>query len=608
MKINKIKEILETFSKNNQRCILIDGPWGIGKTTVVKEFISKNKKDLKKQKTSIVYVSLFGKKSVDEIHTEIYTRLHPKKAVVKNLVGLIPSAVSLFSGVGNIANAISFATQIGENNIDVLKVSSKAMSLLDDTTEDISNIASGAEIVIDKMSKFTPKAIVILDDFERVCDTLEPNELLGYINKLFLEEVKVVVLSCSQEINNPDEFGKFKEKVIDRAYLVQATDDEIIRGYFEKILNGKHALGSEIIKIINNNLRNAQKIARLFGEVVDNCKGLKVEDYDQLLLHIALVVVNDNFITKQGNSNEVKPNMRDDVFTKNLAVSIRENMVGGDSIKLYHINKILEQLNQVDNSEIKKQINEYLLNDILDIYYYDKYDEIEKYYNINSNEYSFLNKNLFYLGEAELKEALLAQAKIFLNPNTDIGSIKKYIEQILVNLFKYRWVAEGLIDYEQIKTRLIELIKDGQYEYEELNRRSWGLECKEYSKFLQEFEIDLKPVRICQVISKIKELVKRQDIDLEVQILNAMNTSLLYTSDKLDEKFLELLKTNEFFLPDLSNTITSQEWKTAGVMCLVASKHNFQSELHDYINVTYANCDVITREKVDTLLTWLIKE
>ena len=79
MKIDKLKEIFKNFYCNNDRAILIDGVWGVGKTHTILEFLE----SLEFCKTRVPfsakykYVSLFGKSNIDEIHTEIYRQFHP---------------------------------------------------------------------------------------------------------------------------------------------------------------------------------------------------------------------------------------------------------------------------------------------------------------------------------------------------------------------------------------------------------------------------------------------------------------------------------------------------------------------------------------------------
>lgn len=83
MNIVKINEVLENFIMNKEtKSILIDGPWGCGKTYQINEFM---KKFINNKTNKIYYLSLFGLESIDEIHTTLYYQLHPNKKTFKKI-------------------------------------------------------------------------------------------------------------------------------------------------------------------------------------------------------------------------------------------------------------------------------------------------------------------------------------------------------------------------------------------------------------------------------------------------------------------------------------------------------------------------------------------
>jgi len=54
--------------------VMINGPWGVGKTFLIKSFISslKNKKSI-----TPIYISLYGKSTASQIDEDIFQQLHP---------------------------------------------------------------------------------------------------------------------------------------------------------------------------------------------------------------------------------------------------------------------------------------------------------------------------------------------------------------------------------------------------------------------------------------------------------------------------------------------------------------------------------------------------
>ncbi len=85
MKSNDIPVILEKFYTSNQRTILIDGPWGSGKTYQVKEFLKKNKNN----KSKTYYISLFGKKQLMKLILNYITKFILGEVELKKILDLV---------------------------------------------------------------------------------------------------------------------------------------------------------------------------------------------------------------------------------------------------------------------------------------------------------------------------------------------------------------------------------------------------------------------------------------------------------------------------------------------------------------------------------------
>ena len=113
MDIQNLKDVFQKFAVDHNRAILVDGAWGIGKTYYVLQFLKEFKQTKNKQK--IAYVSLFGKTSIDEVHTEIYSRLHPVKQNSKRIIQIIPKVAPLLGAVGDIVSSLEFALKDGES-------------------------------------------------------------------------------------------------------------------------------------------------------------------------------------------------------------------------------------------------------------------------------------------------------------------------------------------------------------------------------------------------------------------------------------------------------------------------------------------------------------
>ncbi len=202
----KIFDILKDFTNNDYKSILIDGVWGIGKTYQINRFLKefvKEKKNIKE--LNVLYVSLFGKESIEDLHTELYFKSHPGKIKFKQIVKFALHSISIAASL----------TAINNENISL----------------DFSLGIPEDKKTKDKIEKKNKTNIVILDDLERKSSQLKYDALLGYLNKLFLENIKVVIICSEREIieNESDSFKKFKEKVFDRYYSVSRANEDILK-------------------------------------------------------------------------------------------------------------------------------------------------------------------------------------------------------------------------------------------------------------------------------------------------------------------------------------------------------------------------------------------
>lgn len=194
--------------------VMIDGEWGCGKTYFVKNELMKEVEDHIKDKDDensvkkIIYLSLYGMKSIDDISKQMVY-----EAYLNNLDG---------------AKSIA-------------KVGIKFSRILLPTVFDVINNKLGVNIDKEKISETIcefaslKNTLLIFDDLER-CDC-PINEVLGYINS-FVEQdhLKVIIIS------NQKELGKnFYNKNLELKYLVAADSKILIKEKDddeEKILNG----------------------------------------------------------------------------------------------------------------------------------------------------------------------------------------------------------------------------------------------------------------------------------------------------------------------------------------------------------------------------------
>ena len=177
-KVDIEKRLEEILKRKVGTCIVLDGEWGVGKTTFWKNF-----SDTKFNEKS-VYVSLFGKESIQEIKQEIGIQIYKRNKYIKEI------EKSKADQVFNLA---------------------------------IPNLGSALMGCISLFKKEDFKDTVIcFDDFERISDKLNLKDILGLISE-YKEQQNchiVMILNSSKmttitESNQNEQDKNFKDQEVE---------------------------------------------------------------------------------------------------------------------------------------------------------------------------------------------------------------------------------------------------------------------------------------------------------------------------------------------------------------------------------------------------------
>ena len=89
MNKRNILDDLNKFIDSDYNIILLDGPWGSGKTYLLNEYVKANDS----KGVRFYYVSLHGMKNIDEINTNLFMKVHPD---AKNINDIVPNVINPF--------------------------------------------------------------------------------------------------------------------------------------------------------------------------------------------------------------------------------------------------------------------------------------------------------------------------------------------------------------------------------------------------------------------------------------------------------------------------------------------------------------------------------
>lgn len=219
-----VKEYLTyytSFPHPPHYAVLLNGPWGIGKTYLLKEFLG----SLPSKGAKYIYISLYGLTTLDEIDDVLFREMYP---VFDN------------KGAKITGRAVKALGKYFNISIDL-----KANELLD---------RANAEIFV-------------FDDLER-CN-ISVNRVLGYINEFVEHEGRKAIIICNEkEIKDKADYTRVREKLIGKTLEIQSALEQALSAFLALVKDdqSREFIASQIdeISIIYhqselNNLRVLQQ-------------------------------------------------------------------------------------------------------------------------------------------------------------------------------------------------------------------------------------------------------------------------------------------------------------------------------------------------------------
>lgn len=257
-----IKKFLDEYlaKPSNDYAVLITGCWGSGKTYFISQYMGGKKihkvRDwlMDSVNRTVVYISLFGVKSRDDIENRIFEVLHPHLEETEN-------------------------SDFAKSGISLIK----ALASLTPLTKDFGAQACDAMVLFNdalcKKAKRSKKGLVVVfDDVERT--DMDSPELLGYINE-YVEHLGVsCILLADKErwdeanampVNRPTlhRLASTQEKVIGKIFNIQTTIDDVLAVW----LKDNEFLDERLLKILRKHESIIKEVIQRSS--VNNFRSLK---------------------------------------------------------------------------------------------------------------------------------------------------------------------------------------------------------------------------------------------------------------------------------------------------------------------------------------------
>lgn len=372
MKADYINNIIESYDKSPYECILIDGPWGVGKSYAIKEALKNN--------NNVCNISMFGLKDAQEIYHEVFFQLAMKdKKKIRILISKVINAYSTVSG--------KMATIKGV----------------------IESLVTEKELFLNISKGFSDLHFIIIDDLERMNYNINLQEVFGIIDELKrCNYVKVILVANTKEISQKELFHQYSEKVIDRTYSITERPEKV---YWAN-LKIHHAFITEFLsKHPVKNLRTLQKAQNLYDDIRLRLQNsYKDEFYTEIRLACYAIVVEtiDNLYYRMPDSNQTDTMMK---FIQESQNKLESRIIN------YYL-----QGTKISNNMVE----------ILQKYYENKFeinaDEIDAEYQIFIHAGDKAN---YYKSDDELKQVLPSLAQNVIQ-ETNIAKMLRYADEYFI--------------------------------------------------------------------------------------------------------------------------------------------------------------------------------
>ncbi|MBF7065467.1 P-loop NTPase fold protein [Aliarcobacter butzleri] len=271
---------------SNHKIIMLSGKWGSGKTFFWKDKIIENLNKEKDKKIPNHYISLYGKKSIEEIENEIFLKIFESVDSFESR----EKAVKLSKNVVNLLSSFSSTVNFFGVNLDISKISDKPFDKLEEILKN-NKLQKAVEYL-------NSGAIICFDDFERKSKDIDLNDLFGFITQLTLNfSCKVVIILNDDAFEESDKtiFSNVKEKSVSKYLKYEPTIKELFEIIFG---NESYKKLDEYKELILQTIQEADILnARVYIQILDNLIEWIINNQDKNENTLrSLILVNMNFI------------------------------------------------------------------------------------------------------------------------------------------------------------------------------------------------------------------------------------------------------------------------------------------------------------------------
>jgi len=368
----------------NGEILMLSGVWGSGKTHFWKNEMEKELiNTLRREDKSYVYISLYGKDSIEELQNEIQQlSYHFSPDDDKSIIS---STFAVFTKVASFMPKVSFNAFGMGMKVDAEKTVEKLEE---------ENIKQQIEKGVGRLKD---GGIICFDDFERKSSKIDLNDLFGFITNLTEVFKTKTIIITNQEFfkeNDSELFSRIKEKSVNKFLLLDPTVEELFETIYADKYSALYEYKSKILEAIKI---TEEKNARIFIQILDNCLEYKTHAKSEheifMLVLITVLFGKYNLILRVENtSRSIKNGIEQEniLLPNNLNVtpiSILNTLLSlGSSI--FHQTIFLDRLKIgiEEKNENTKEYFKYIENNQDMLFHIYKYSIDKKYFKVEDKE------------------------------------------------------------------------------------------------------------------------------------------------------------------------------------------------------------------------------
>lgn len=268
-------EILDYIKCNESTgALLLTGPWGCGKSFLMKQIANELNQD---KKAAISVISLFGLDSISAINKRVKDEYTSFKL---GTIGIAARKIS--KGFATLAKDGLAVAGIASPGVTGLSAASQGLTSA--LSYDIFSFIDVQNAIGNDDNK--RKFVIVFDDLER-CGIDNKKDLLGAINN-FVEnkQIKVIIIADEEKIRE-DNYLEYREKLISRTICMSANYDFIIEsilnnyvetsnGYRDFLIQNRNLLKQVFFESKSYNIRTFKCILADFERVYQTWKETNV--------------------------------------------------------------------------------------------------------------------------------------------------------------------------------------------------------------------------------------------------------------------------------------------------------------------------------------------